>query len=74
MCVLANLEYLSILFCAVFWAAAPGLVAVLRYYKRSYIYSSTTVVLVARGRSSEVRHHRFLGAGTNPKIKCYAIE
>jgi len=28
MCVLANLEYLSILFCAVFWAAAPGLVAV----------------------------------------------
>ena len=29
MCVLANLEYLSILFCAVFWAAAPGLVAVL---------------------------------------------
>jgi len=29
MCVLANLEYLSILFCAIFWAAAPGLVAVL---------------------------------------------
>jgi len=29
MCVLANLEYLSILFCAVYWAAAPGLVAVL---------------------------------------------
>ena len=29
MCVLANLEYLSILFCTVFWAAAPGLVAVL---------------------------------------------
>ena len=29
MCVLANLEYLSILFCAVLWAAAPGLVAVL---------------------------------------------
>ena len=26
---LANLEYLPILFCAVFWAAAPGLVAVL---------------------------------------------
>ena len=24
-CVLANLEYLSILFCAVLWAAAPGL-------------------------------------------------
>ena len=24
-----QLEYLSILFCAVFWAAAPGLVAVL---------------------------------------------
>ena len=24
-----HLEYLSILFCAVFWAAAPGLVAVL---------------------------------------------
>jgi len=32
MCVLANLEYLSILFCAVFWAAAPGLVAVLHMY------------------------------------------
>ena len=29
MCVLANLEYLFILFCAVLWAAAPGLVAVL---------------------------------------------
>jgi len=29
MSVLANLEYLSILFCVVFWAAAPGLVAVL---------------------------------------------
>ena len=28
-CVLANLEYLSILFCAVLWAAAPGLFAVL---------------------------------------------
>jgi len=28
MCVLANLEYLSILFCAVSWAAAPGLVDV----------------------------------------------
>ena len=26
MCVLTNLEYLSISFCAVLWAAAPGLV------------------------------------------------
>ena len=32
MCVVANLEYLSILFCAVLWAAAPGLVAVLPMY------------------------------------------
>jgi len=28
-CVLANMEYLSISFCAVLWAAAPDLVAVL---------------------------------------------
>ena len=33
MCVLATLEYLSILFCAVFWAAAPG-------YYYYYYYSS----------------------------------
>jgi len=32
MYVVANLEYLSILFCAVLWAAAPGLVAVLPMY------------------------------------------
>jgi len=36
--VLANLEYLPILFCAVFWAAAPGLVAVLPMWDSAYWY------------------------------------
>jgi len=36
MCVLANLEYLSILFCAVLWAAAPSLVAVLPMWDSAY--------------------------------------
>jgi len=38
MCVLANLEYLSILFCAVFWAAAPDLVAVLPMRDSTYVW------------------------------------
>ena len=38
MFVLANLEYLSILFCAVFLAAAPGLVAVLDVFIYYYYY------------------------------------
>ena len=47
MCVLANLEYLSILFCAVFWAAAPGLVAVLPMWDSAYV--SCTVTSQATG-------------------------
>jgi len=39
--VLANLEYLSILFCAVLWAAAPGLVAVLLMWDSAYVYGGT---------------------------------
>jgi len=35
--VLANLEDLSILFCAVLWAAAPGLVAVLPVWDTTYV-------------------------------------
>ena len=42
MCVLANLEYLSILFCAVFWAAAPGLVAVLPMWDSAYVSGTVT--------------------------------
>ena len=38
MCVLANLEYLSILCCAVFWAAAPGLVAVLPMWDSACVW------------------------------------
>ena len=41
--VLANLEYLSILFCAVLWAAAPGLVAVLPMWDSDSAYVSGTV-------------------------------
>ena len=41
-CVLANLEYLSILFCAVFWAAAPGLVAVLPMWDSAYVFGTVT--------------------------------
>jgi len=44
MCVLANLEYLSILFCAVFWAAASGLVAVLPILL-NVVYCSWSVCL-----------------------------
>ena len=42
MCVLANLEYLSILFCAVLWAAAPGLVAVLPMWDSAYVSGTVT--------------------------------
>jgi len=42
---LANLEYLSILFNSVFWAAAPGLVAVLPMWE----YVSGTVTSQAIG-------------------------
>ena len=42
MCVLANLEYLSILFCAVLWAAAPGLVAVLPMWDPAYVSGTVT--------------------------------
>ena len=42
MCVLANLEYLSILFCAVFWAAAHGLVAVLPLWDSAYVSGTVT--------------------------------
>ena len=42
MCVLANLEYLSISFCAVFWAAAPGLVAVLPMWDSAYVSGTVT--------------------------------
>jgi len=41
-CVLANLEYLSILFCAVFWAAGPGLVAVLPMWDSAYVSGTVT--------------------------------
>ena len=39
---LANLEYLSIFFCAVFWAAAPGLVAVLPMWDSAYVSGTVT--------------------------------
>ena len=42
MCVLANLEYLSILFCAVLWAAAPGLVAVLPMWDLANVSGTVT--------------------------------
>jgi len=42
MCVPANLEYLCILFCAVFWAAAPGLVAVLPMWDSAYVSGTVT--------------------------------
>jgi len=42
MCVLANLKYLSILFCAVFCAAAPGLVAVLPMWDSAYVSGTVT--------------------------------
>ena len=41
-CVLANLEYLSILFCADFWAAAPGMVAVLPMWDSAYVSGTVT--------------------------------
>ena len=40
--VLANLEYLSSLFCAVLWAAAPGLVAVLPMWDSAYVSGTVT--------------------------------
>ena len=42
MCVLATMEYLSILFCAVSWAAAPGLVAVLPMWDSAYVSGTVT--------------------------------
>ena len=42
MCVLTNLEYLSILFCAVLWAAALGLVAVLPMWYSAYVSGTVT--------------------------------
>ena len=48
---LANLEYLSILFCAVLWAAAPGLVAVLLMWDSAYVYggivTSHVIIIIA---------------------------
>jgi len=46
MCVLANLEHLSILFCAVLWAAAPGLVAVLPMWDSSLNYSELVLLML----------------------------
>jgi len=42
MCVLANLEHLSILFCAVLWAAAPGLGAALPMWDSAYVSGTVT--------------------------------
>ena len=74
MCVLANLEYLSI--CAVFWAAAPGLVVVLPMWDSAYVSGTVTsqaigfplangkrVVLSGRLLSSRIRLIGFLTAG-----------
>ena len=36
-CMLTSLGYLSILFCAALWAAAPGLVAVLSMWDSAYV-------------------------------------
>ena len=49
MCVLTNLEYFNILFCAVLWAAAPGFVAVLPMLDSAYMsaYMSGTVTFHA---------------------------
>ena len=51
---LANLEYLSILFCAVLWAAAPGLVAVLPVWDSASVSGTVTsqaiVFPLAHGR------------------------
>ena len=68
-CVLANLEYLSILFCAVLWAAALGLVAVLPMWDSAYVSDTVTsqtigfpvahdkrVVPSGRLLSSHIRH------------------
>ena len=60
-CVLANLEYLSILFCAVFWAAAPGLVAVLPMWDSAYV---SGIVMSSLSILSEVlqRHSEYMCA------------
>ena len=42
MCVLVNLEYMSILFCAVLWAAATGLVAVFPMWDSAYVSGTVT--------------------------------
>ena len=42
MCVLLNLVYLSFLFCAALWAAAPGLVDVLPIWDSAYVSGSVT--------------------------------
>ena len=45
MCVLANLEYLSILFCAVFWATAPGYYYYYYYFETGIQFSGTKIML-----------------------------
>ena len=42
MCVLAIHIYLFIFFCAVFWAAAPGLVAMLPMWDSAYVSGTVT--------------------------------
>jgi len=68
-CVLADLEYLSILFCAVLWAAAPDLVAVLPMWDSAYVFGTATFQAIgfpmAHGRRV-VESGRLLSSGFIP--------
>ena len=56
MCVLANLEYLSVLFCAVLWTGAPGFVAVLpMYYQHMMQQYTHTYTCTLQPFASELR-------------------
>jgi len=67
MCVLANLEYLSVLFCAVFWAAAPGLVAVLPMWDSAFYYYVYYAIMAARHTVQFTHIHTVIYANTSTK-------
>ena len=59
--VLANLEYLSSLFCAVLWAAAPGLVAVQPTWDSAYVSGTVTSQAIGFPLAHDRREWSHLG-------------
>jgi len=65
-CVLVNLEYLSILFCAVLWAAAPGSVAALPIWDSAYVSGTATFQAIGFPLAHGRRVVPYLGVCCHP--------